>query len=38
VVGGVWGGGWGGGGGVKMLLLQKVHQAHKKSDLGFLRS
>ena len=28
----------GGGGGVKMLLLQKVHQAHEKSDLGCLRS
>ena len=27
-----------GGGGVKMLLLQKVHQAHEKSDLGCLRS
>ena len=26
------------GGGVKMLLLQKVHQAHEKSDLGCLRS
>ena len=29
---------WRGGGGVKMLLLQKVHQAHEKSDLGCLRS
>ena len=27
-----------GGGGVKMLLLQKVHQTHEKSDLGCLRS
>ena len=30
--------GGGGGEGVKMLLLQKVQQAHEKSDLGCLRS